>query len=120
MLAELLLGGVREESRDLGAARRDRAERKADGGGAQPGRRRALPVCFGHPERSRQFLSAALLLTEIGSSIQRLADREQAHREHHHVDAVEELRHAEREARLAGLAVDAGEPEEKPEEQRKQ
>jgi hypothetical protein len=49
--------------------------------------------------------------------VERLADREQAHRQDHDVDAVEQLGHAERKARLAGLAVDADQAEEQANEQ---
>ena len=49
---------------------------------------------------------------------QRLAHREQTDRHHHHIDAVEQLRQAEGEARLPGLQVDADQAEPDAEEQR--
>ena len=48
---------------------------------------------------------------------QRLADREQPDREDDDRDAVEQLRQAEREPRLAGLHVDADEPDGEAEQQ---
>ena len=52
--------------------------------------------------------------------IQRLADGEEADDEDHHVDAVEQLRDAEREPRVAGELVDADQAERQPEEQAEQ
>ena len=49
--------------------------------------------------------------------MQRLADGEEADDEDDDVDAVEKLRDAEREPRLAGELVDADEPESEPHEQ---
>ena len=49
--------------------------------------------------------------------VERLADREQADGDHHDVDAVEQLRDAEGEARLAGLQVDADQAEREADEQ---
>ena len=56
----------------------------------------------------------------VGGDVERLADGEQPHREHDHVDAVEQLGHAEGEARLPGLAVDADQAEQQAEEEARQ
>ena len=49
--------------------------------------------------------------------VERLADGEQPDGDDDHVDAVEELREAEGEPRLAGQRIDADQPQREPEEQ---
>ena len=49
--------------------------------------------------------------------VERLADGEEADGERRHLDAVEQFRHAEGQARLAGELVDADEPERDAQEQ---
>jgi hypothetical protein len=106
VLGELLLGRVAEEGRDLAAARRDGAERKADRRRAQPRRPRALPLGRRHVHLAHGVLRLdGLALVE--HHVQRLADREQADRDEDHLDAVHELGNAARVARLAGDLVDA-------------
>ena len=51
---------------------------------------------------------------------QRFADREEPDHEDHHVDAVEQLRDAEGESRVAGELVDANQTEREAEEQAQQ
>ena len=50
-------------------------------------------------------------LVHLRGEVERLADREEADGDRHHLDAVEQLRDAEGEARLAGLVVDADQPD---------
>ena len=50
IFAELLLDRVREEGRDFSAAGGQRAERKSDGGAAQPRLPRSSPFLGGHPD----------------------------------------------------------------------
>ena len=49
---------------------------------------------------------------------QRLAEREDRHRDHHDVDAVGQQRQPERGARLPGQRVDADDADRQPEQQR--
>ena len=117
-LRQLLLDRVGQERRNLGAAGRQHAERKADRGAAQPRLPRAPPVVARHPERARaSSRSSRRRGSAYARDVQRLADREQPDRDHDDVDAVEQLGHAEREARLPGQQVDADEAEQQAEEQ---
>ncbi len=111
---------VREEGRNLGASGGNRAERKADRGGAQPRRPRALPVLPRHPDRAGHLLHLFALPAAVGGHVQRLADREQPDRQHDDVDAVEQFRHTERIAHLPALLVDAHQPEQQADEKRRQ
>ena len=114
---EALLHHVGEKGRDLGAARRQRAEREAERGAAQPRLPRARPVLEAHPDRAPDRRDLLRLVAVAAGDVERLADREQADHDHDHVDAVQQLRDAEREARLAGLGVDADQAERQAEEQ---
>jgi hypothetical protein len=68
----------------------------------------SVPIHAGAPrEPDRRRLVAAVL----PRLVQRLAHGEQADHEDHDVDAVEQLRNAEREARVARQRVDADETE---------
>ena len=51
--------------------------------------------------------------------LERLADGEERHGERRHLDAVEQVGDAEGEPRLAGLQVDADEPEREPDGERR-
>ena len=57
---------------------------------------------------------------EIGRDVQRFAHREQADGDDDDVDAVEQLGNAEREPRLARLAVEADEPDREADEEARQ
>jgi hypothetical protein len=123
-----LLHGVGEERRHLGAARRHGTEGEADRGAAQPRLPGAPEVAPAQPARlppatakvvvvgREQLLLAAA--AELRRHVERLADREEADRHEHDVDAVVELRQPEREARLAADLVDADAANQQAEEQR--
>ena len=107
VLGQLLLGGVRQERRDLGAAR---------GHARRRGSRAAVPRSQGFHERRQSsrpihgrptgMTSPALrrrcAAIQSASPTAKIADRH-----HDDVDAVCELRHAEGEPLLAGHHVDA-------------
>ena len=73
-----------------------------------------------HPERAGERNDLVLAQPVARGDVERLAHREQADRHHDDIDAVEQLRKAEGEARLAGLQVDADQAEPDAEEQRRQ
>ena len=70
-----------------------------------------------HPQRAAHRLELVLLLVAARGDVERFANREQADRERRHLHAVQQLRHAERQPRLAGEPVDADEAERQPDEQ---
>ncbi len=102
---------------DLGAARRHRPDRKADRAcRAATASRTALQssrVIQTEPRTASTFSSPA---ARRRRDLQRLAHREQRHRQRRDLDAVEQIRHAEGQPRLPGLQVDADQPERQPEE----
>ena len=110
MLRELLLDRVGQEGRHLGAAGRQRADREADGRcrAATASRSAASPPASSRASPCTGSISSGLPL-EARGHVQRLADREQADGERRDLDAVEQLGHAEGQARLAGELVDADE-----------
>ena len=118
VLRQLLLQRVGQEGRDFGAAGRQRADREAEQGAAQPRLPRAPPFLRGHVERAFQRHDLVLAGIAARRDVERLADREQPDRHDDDVDAVEQFREAEGEARLPGLEVDADHAEEEAEEQR--
>src|SRR3546814_15824290 len=71
----------------------------------------------GHPDRSLDRQDFLLLPPVAGGDEERLADCEEADGDDHHVDTAQKLWHAEREACLSGLQVDADEAERDAEEQ---
>src|SRR5262249_38864114 len=117
---ELLLDIVAQKGRDLGAARGHGPDGKPDGGPAQPWFPRPLPFLERHPERARERDDLVLAEAVARRDVERLPDREQTHRHHDDIDAVEQFRKTEGEARLAGLQVDADETQPDAEEQRRQ
>ena len=100
---------IGQESRDFGAAGGKDAEGKAEGGAAQPRFPRARPFLARHEERATNGID--LLVAEIGTrgDVDGFADREQPDGDDDDVDAVEEARDPEGQARLAGQHVDADE-----------
>ena len=117
MLGQPALGRIGQERRDLGAARGQRADRKAEQRAAQPRLPRARPVLRRHPERAAHRLQRLLDQVPPRRHVERLADREQPDRQRRDLDAVEQLRHAEVQPRLAGELVDADEAERQAHEQ---
>ncbi|GCC47973.1 hypothetical protein chiPu_0031959, partial [Chiloscyllium punctatum] len=123
-LAELLrmfgqppLGGIGQEGRDLGAAGRQRADRKAEQRAAQPRHPRPPPILARHPQRAAHRLELLLGMMAARGDIERLPHREQADRKRRHLDAVEQFRDAEGKPRLPGELVDADKAERQSNEQ---
>ncbi len=83
------------------------ADGKADEGAAQPRLPGARPIRGAHPDRAPDRFHLVRAAVALRGDEQRLADREHGHGESRHLDAVEEVGHAEGEARLAGQLVDA-------------
>src|SRR5262249_62216209 len=94
---QLLPKKIGEEGRNLRAPRRQRAEREADGGAAQPRLPRAPPLLARHHQRALHGRDLGVAQVRARSDVERLADREQADRDHDDVDAAEQLALAERE-----------------------
>ena len=105
MLRKAPFGGVGEEGRNLGAAGRHGADREADRRAAQPGLPGAPPVLAAssmtEPLTGSIFSSRGRMR---GSDRERLADGEERHRERRHLDAVEEIGHAEGAARACPVS----------------
>ena len=99
------------------SADRQHAERKSDRCAAQPRLPRALPVLAAHPDEAAHRHRLEFLASVAPRLKQRLADREQADDENEHVDAVEQLRDAERETRVAGELIDPDQAERQSEKQ---
>ena len=117
VLGQALLDQVGEEGRDLAAAGRQGTDREAQERAAQPGLPGTRPVLRTHPDRADQAVDLLLLELVPRGGVERLADREQAHRDDDRVDAVQQLQDAHGEARLAGLQVDADQTQRQADEQ---
>ena len=117
MLREAFLYRVGEEGGDLGPARREGADREAEGGAAEPGFPGAAPFGPGHPDRALDGDDRPGVAAEAGGDPERFADGEEADGDGDDVDPVLELGHAEGEAALAGQGVDADEADREPEEE---
>ena len=81
-----------------GPAHRQDAQRKPDRGAAQPRLPRAAPFLAVHPGEVVQLDDLHLAAPVVPGLVERFADGEQADHEDHDVDAVEQLRDAERKA----------------------
>ncbi len=108
--------GVAQEGRNLGAAGRDAPERRADRGAAQPGGNGALPVAAGHVDLAQAVLGFRHP-SLVQGCVQHLGHREQADRNQHDLDAVEQFGHAQGVAGLAGNLVHAHQSHGQAEEQ---
>ena len=117
VLRQPLFDQVGEEGRDLAAAGGQGTDREAQERAAQPGLPGPRPVLGTHPDRADQIVDLLLLEPVPRGGVERLADREQAHRHDDRVDAVEQLQHAHGEPGLPGLQVDADQAQRQPEEQ---
>ena len=117
-LASAFSVGVGEEGADLGAAGGHGADGEADEGAAQPRLPRARPVLARHPDRALHRLDLSSAGDGVRGDVERLADGEHGDGERRHLDAVEQVGHAEGEPRLPGQQVDADEPERQADEQR--
>jgi len=73
-----------------------------------------------HAGASRERDGCRLVAAVLPRLVQRFADGEQADHEDHDVDAVEQLRNAEREARVARQRVDADQSQGQSQEQAEQ
>jgi len=92
-------------------------DREAQRGATEPRLPGAGPVLAAHPRRALEGVDLLLLEPMPRGHVERLADREQADRDHHRVDAVEQLGDAQGEPGLAGLEVDADQPDRETEEE---
>jgi hypothetical protein len=117
VLGELLLHRVGQERGNLCSTRGDGAEGKADQGAAQPGLPGAPPVFAVHPG-TVDVDDLGGITAQVRGDPERLADREQAHRDHDDVDPVSELGDAEGEPLLAGGRVDADRADEQSDAER--
>ena len=119
VLGQLLLHRVGEEGRDLGATGRHGAEREADRGAAQPRLPRARPVVAGHL-RAVDVHDLERRAAQVRRDPEGLADGEEPDRDDDDVDAVGELGDAERQPLLARGRVDADEPDEQADAERRE
>ena len=117
VLGQALLDQIGEEGRNLAAASRQGADRKAQERAAQPGLPGSRPVLRDSSRSSRPGVDLLLLELVPGGRVESLADREQADGDDDSVDAVEQFHDPQGETRLAGLQIDADKPKRQTDEQ---
>ena len=115
-----LLDHVGKERRDHRAAARQHAQREADRRSAQPRLPRSLPVVAAHAREVVQRHDLHLIAAVTPGLIQGLPHGEESDDEDDDIDAVEQLRDAERQPRLAGQLVDADQSQRQAQEEAEQ